>query len=134
MQLEFSLFCEAAEISDTGLIYMLRGGYDIVTAQKFPITMTRLTVVARVLCAPNELGPEHTFVSQAVDPAGHVIGQIVLPFTPTTYPGDANRGNKYTAKFDYDNITLPERGDYTFRFLIDGDEIGASRLETKLKG
>lgn len=36
MQVEFSLFCTAAEVTPNGLIYILRGGYDIISVPEFP--------------------------------------------------------------------------------------------------
>jgi hypothetical protein len=134
MQLEFALFCGAAEVSDMGLIDILRGGYDIVSASEFPAQLSRMTLVVRILCQPNELNREHTLVSQIIDPNGHVLAlEMTAAFTTPLYPGNANHSNRTTLKLDYGPIQFVETGDYTFRFLVNGAQIGESKLEVKRK-
>jgi hypothetical protein len=134
MQLEFALFCEAAEVSNMGMIDMLRGGYDIIFTSGFPAVLGRMLLVVRVVCEPSEINVEHALVSQMIDPKGHVLSpNLTSTFTTPPYPGSPNRKNRSTLKFDYWSIQFVEPGDYTFRFLADGVEIGETKLEIRLR-
>jgi len=135
MQLEFAIFCEAAEVSDVGIIDMLRGGFDMVSTTVFPAALPRMVIVVRVLCEPDEIDREHALISQFIDPNGHVLPPtLTVPFTTPPYPGNPNRKNRNTLKLDYWPMQFAEAGNYTFRFLVDGVQIGESTLEVRPMG
>jgi hypothetical protein len=134
MQLEFALFCDSAEIDAMGLMYLLRGGYDLVTATAFPAALNRMALVVRLWCEPAEIDREHVLVAQIIDPNAHVLPiPMQLPFTPPPYPGNRDRRNRMTLKLEYTQIQFPEPGDYSFRFLVDGVQVGAASLEVRRK-
>ena len=93
-----------------------------------------MLIVVRILCDPNEINVEHVLVSQIIDPNGHVLPLgMQATFTTPPYPGNPNRKNRSTLKFDYWKVPFQEPGDYTFRFLVDGLPIGEYGLEIKRK-
>jgi hypothetical protein len=135
MQLEFALFCEAAEVSDNGLIYILHGGYDLVSTTAFPAVLNRVSLVVRFLVEPKECKREHRLIAQMIGPRGDVLPvPMECNFTTPSYPGKPKRRNRTTLRLDYWNLMFPEPGDYAFRFLVDGKKIGQSELEVKKKG
>jgi hypothetical protein len=134
MQMEFAIFCDAAEITAGGLIYMLRGGYDLVASTGFPATLNRQVLVIRLICEPIEINCDQILVAQIIDPIGHVLPlEMRVPFKTPPYPGEPSRRNRMTLKLDYLTLEFPEPGEYLFRFLVDGNQVGEARLDVKRK-
>lgn len=134
MQLEFAIMCDAAEVNSSGLIYILKGGYDITVVSEFPVIIHQVILVVRILCNPEEVNHQHILISQIIDPHGHILpSKITVPFTTPVYPGHPDRPNKYTLKLEHRSVSFDEPGDYTFRFLVDGLQLGQAGLEVKRK-
>lgn len=134
MQLEFALFCEAAEVTPDGVVHILHGGYDLVSASGFPVTLPRMVLVVRLLCEPSEFDREHVMITQLIDPQGKVLPvEMKIAFTPFSYPGHRDRKNRMTLRLDYVNLSFPEPGEYVFQFLADGVEIGHAQLDLRKK-
>jgi hypothetical protein len=133
MQLEFALFCNAAEVSSEGLIDILRGGYDIVSATGFPAKMAKMSLVVRLLCDADECGRDHQFLSQMIDPLGNPLPptETTISFSPPVYPGNPARQNRMTLRVEYWGLEFPVAGDYTFRFLVDGVQVGTAGIQMK---
>ena len=135
MQLEFALFCEAAEVSENGLIYILHGGYDMVSTTAFPAILHRVSLVVRVLVEAKECKREHVLTAQMIGPTGDILPALMeCKFTTPSYPGKPKRRNRTTLRLDYWGLQFPEPGDYVFRFLVNGKKIGQSELEVRKKG
>ena len=135
MQVEFALFCEAAEISPNGLMYILHGGYDQISSSEFPAVLRRMALVVRLLCEPSECGQQQVFISQIVGPhANAVPPDMTCNFTTSYHPRDRTRRNRMTLLLDYWNLSFPEPADYVFRFIAGGVQIGEAVLElTKIQ-
>jgi len=130
MQLEFALFCEAAVVTDSGIIHILHGGYDLISTTAFPAMLPRMALVVRVLCDPSEFNQTHVIFSQMIDPHGRILpAQASVSFTPRPFPRHPERKNRQTFLLDHLNVSFPEPGDYVFRFLVDGNPIGQAGLE-----
>lgn len=135
MQVEFALFCDAAGVSPDGLIDILRGGFDVVNAAGFPAKLGRMLLVVRLLCEPTECGQDHLFQSQMLDPRGNPVPttEMEIRFCPPHYPGNPARRNRMTLRLDHWGLEFSEAGDYRFRFLVDGEQVGEAGIEMKLK-
>ena len=135
MQVEFALFCNAAEVSSDGTIDVLRGGYDIVRATGFPAKMGKMSLVVRLLCESAECGRDHVFSSQMLDPLGNPLSptEMKIAFNPPIYPGDPARKNRMTLRLEHWGLEFPVAGDYIFRFQVDGKQVGETGIEMKQK-
>jgi|SRR6516162_6399640 hypothetical protein len=134
MQIEFALFCEAAEVTQNGIMHILHGGYDLVSTTAFPAVLNHVCLVVRLLVDPSECGREHLLTVEMIDPHANVLPiPMTSVFTTPTYPGNPNRPNRTTLTLDYWGLKFPEPGDYVFRLLVDGLRVGEAGLEFRLR-
>jgi hypothetical protein len=133
MKLEFAIFCDAAEVDESGLIYMLRGGFDLVRSSAFPTELYRMMIVVRIICEPTETNQKHIFKSHTVGPDGNILPwkEIEFPFTPSPYPVDPKHTNRQTIKLDYQLARFEKPGFYKFCFFVDDKSIGDSVLDVR---
>jgi|SRR5882724_12429932 len=130
MELDFSLFAEAAEVKENGMINLLGGRLDFVSAPAFPATFHSLFVVVSVLASPAEFEKDHEFLCEVVGPNGKKVTEDVhLVFNPRKHPRKEGVKNWQMLLIRYVNLVLPAPGDCVFKFSVDGKWIGERVLE-----
>src|SRR6266852_5927508 len=119
MKLDYALIANAAELLPNGLMYVLGGGIDIVTATKFPAGLPFACVLVKMRFDQEELDREHKFLMQIVQPSGLNLSQYdsTLTFVPTRHPTHPERSWQMICSRLTD-LVFPEAGDYKFCFFV----------------
>jgi hypothetical protein len=129
MQHKFSLFCEHAEVTPDGIVYILRGGYSYITFQSFPGIIRHLVLVSRVMFEPDECERKYKWVVRAVGPKGNAMASTrEITFDVQKNKIDSSYPSDFTICSDFSGFDIYEPGNYTFKFIVDDSEIGQAIL------
>jgi hypothetical protein len=129
MQVDFSLFCDAATITPTGLISMLDGGYDVTTVTSLPFIPAHMCLLVRITFEPSECGRTHTMTVRVLGPKGNLAvaeGKIQME-VPISALRSSGRNN-YTCKCDFSGLQFDEVGEYSFNYFFADAKIGQAVL------
>jgi hypothetical protein len=130
MELDFSLFANAAEVGEDGRLSLLSGGFNALKALSFPATRSGLSLIVRLSAAPNECGVEHTFRCELRGPDGLKYDpDLESRFTIKPHPINPEKKNWTILVFSYAVISFPRPGEYTFRIIVDGEPVGEDALD-----
>jgi hypothetical protein len=129
MRFDFAFFANSAEVLPTGLMYVLGGGFDLLKGPSFPAPLPNLFLLVRLTVEPAECGPNHELICEIVRPTGQSMPpESKVPFVATRHVSDVNRATPITICLAYQNIIIPEAGEYIFRLSVDGVPMGAAAL------
>jgi hypothetical protein len=134
MKLDFAFFANAAEVLPNGLMYVLGGGFDVLTGNGFPAPLNRLFLVVRLSVDPSEIDQSHELTCDIIRPTGETMPpEFKIPFKPArnrnVRPGTST---PMTICLTYQDIIIPEVGEYRFLLKADGVEVGSVPLEVSL--
>ena len=88
MELDFALLAKAAEMSDSGLMSLVGGGFDGIAVEKLPATLPPFAVVARFSAGQDEVQKEHSISFELVSPSGEIkrfVDRSRIEFSPSEH-------------------------------------------------
>jgi hypothetical protein len=131
MELEFAFLADAAMVTEKGLFCVISGGLDVLTgAHGFPATKSAMVLIARIRFSPEEFGHEQDFHAEIMGPDGNAVPpDMRLSFKPNPHPRNPERKNWTTIALQYEGVTFPTAGDYSFRLSIGNRLLGQVILE-----
>lgn len=127
MQVDWMLLANGAETHD-GLVSILGGGWDTVTAAPMPGGGTELrgALVLRLLLTSTETGTSHTLQVKIVDEDGRSLHEIAGEFTVDRAPGLPDGWDQgFAMTFDLAGMMLPGAGAYEIAVSADGEFLRA---------
>ena len=126
MKLEFAILANAASVAPNGLISMIDGGLEWLTAPSFPATQPSMTLVARIVFLPEECGRKYVLRTRIVAPTGDTLDpSIEVPFEAkrhAKFPKDKSASTTFALTFL--NVRFPAPGEYAIRIAIDRKKVG----------
>lgn len=130
MDLEYSLFADAAAVSSDGRVNLLGGGIDLVKGVIFPAPIHSLFAIARINMTPEEYKNQHDFMVEVFGPDKSKIREDTH-YTIMADPNEKKLGKKnwYMLSVHFQGMIFPAPGEYTFVFSVDGNKIGESAIE-----
>lgn len=122
MKLLVAAVCEHAWV-ENGCLSICRS-FDTVNAEKFPYTLTRLSIALRMLIRRSETG-EHKIILCLADPDGKKLMNTEFNVN-MQLPEDSVTEASFSFALNGQNIVFPKPGDYVVDVLID------SRVEASI--
>lgn len=124
MQVDLMLLANSAE-TNNGLVNMLGGGWDTVTAPARADgagAELRGALVLRLLLASTETGHQHGLQVKVVDEDGRSVHEIAGEFTVDRAPGLPDGWDQgFVATFDLTGVVVPKAGAYEIAVSGDGE-------------
>jgi hypothetical protein len=131
MKLEDIFFARYAEIGPDGLFTTVGGGVNKIRAGGFPWSWGVLFLLVRIRLTREEAQGQHMTAVERETPNGQVepIG-AESPMLPVPPWADLGPDGRLSLAFNVClmNLIFPEAGVYSYRFKIDGQEIGVAQL------
>jgi hypothetical protein len=134
MRLNALLLADAVSAPPDGKFYIHGGGLTRLSVPVLPFAIPQLGVLVRLESGPEEIGKIHEFAFELVDPDGNPVAALPR-FTaevPPPLPGmpEPEEGEQrfVVLGLNLAGITVGRRGLHQFRFLLDGEELGAIPL------
>ncbi len=132
MELEDIFFAKFADLTADGLFTVVGGGVNRLYADSFPYVWDMLHLLVRIRLTREEAQGEHTVAIDRRTPAGQVETVEGTEWPMMQVPPTAELGpdGKLGVNFNVRLVILafPEAGVYTYRFKVNGNEVGAADL------
>ncbi len=129
MIFRYAFVAESAEIDAEGRFSVQGGGVSIIHSPALPAYMPALAVVVGIAFQPPECGKVHP-IRVVVQVPENVAGpfQYTVNFHPESQPIDPSVSVTPPAVMKFNNIPIPVKGEYKFRFFNDQEFLGETSL------
>lgn len=129
MKLEFAFFAHSAILSDEGVFSLLNAGIEWVGVSSFPAKCQNLSLLARLLFEPAEVGQTYDCIVRVSAPDGeHLTPDLCVTMKP-----EFNRINRalpipFVGLYGFNNFVFSKPGAYRFSFFIGNLSLGEITL------
>lgn len=130
MRLAYSFLATSAEFTPhDGRVWVLGGDFDTITAAETPATHPSMALVVKLIVQPTECQREHRLRIELIDSDGvQVHPEIMGAFTPVVRQDFPHRPVGVGMALTFQQLRLPQYGDYSFHILVDDLELGTLPL------
>jgi len=108
---------------------MLGGDIEGLYTSEFPFTQAKLALICKLIASPNEVGKPYQLELRLTGPTGErvtSIGECTIEFEPNdVVPND---DSELGLVGDVGPVEFATPGTYWMRVLVNGEEMGATRL------
>jgi hypothetical protein len=125
MKVAVALLADSAIANQSdGKLYVLGGGIDTVSFDRFPAQLPALSLALKLEFQPQECGRKHTVEVHAIDEEGTPIAPTLNhQFVPQRNQLDPTLPSGAQVVINFQQLPLPKPSQNAFSILIDGMEV-----------
>lgn len=130
MELGFAFLADAATVPENGMFDVIGGGFDVLTGNQLPAIKHAMVLIGRIVFEAHECGKEYELHGEIVGPNGEIVPpHMRVSFVAPPHPRHKERPNWMTVCLNYQGVSFPMAGDYSFKLTVENQSIGEVTLE-----
>lgn len=126
MDIDFVILADSVRPGEDGKLDLSGAAIDTVSSQDVPFEHENMTLLARVLLSPEEIGQPHRFTVALVASDGSEVVETMRETDPVEAPREEGRRASVGFVMEMKNLPFPEFGPY--EFVISWDEHEVHRI------
>jgi hypothetical protein len=129
MEVAYSFLARAGEFTRDGTFSAIGADFSVVHSKVFPMPLTAMTLIAKLVFAEDEWGKHHDLRIELVGEDNVNLAPELKTDIDVPVPHDPEKKMAMRVAVGLLNIQFPHPGKYRVRLLLDGEETRSIKLE-----